>query len=133
MSFSPEQGLSGEDSERSPRLAAPEQSPTTPRGALRPDPETNEGILVIGRPLARAHISGLCDRAQTILETRARTVLDCDVGALVDPDAVVVDAVARLQLTARRLGAEIRLRDASPRLQELLAFVGLSEVVAVCD
>jgi hypothetical protein len=54
----------------------------------------------------------------------------CDVGALA-PDAGAVDALARLQLTARRLGLEIRLRHASGELQELLAFVGLRDVLRV--
>src|SRR3989304_1965169 len=52
----------------------------------------------------------------------------CDVGALV-PDAVAVDALARLQLGARRLGLEIRLCRASRELQELLAFPGLRALV----
>jgi hypothetical protein len=54
----------------------------------------------------------------------------CDVGALA-PDAEAVDALARLQLTARRLGYEIRLRDASVDLQDLLDFAGLSDVLCV--
>ena len=54
----------------------------------------------------------------------------CDVGALA-PDAVTVDALARLQLSARRLGLEIRLRHASTELQELLAFFGLRDVLRV--
>ena len=54
----------------------------------------------------------------------------CDVGALA-PDAGAVDTLARLQLTARRLGLEIRLRHASSELQELLAFVGLRDVLRV--
>ncbi len=54
----------------------------------------------------------------------------CDVGALA-PDAAAVDALARLQLTARRLGCEIRLRDASVDLQDLLDFVGLRDVLLV--
>jgi len=54
----------------------------------------------------------------------------CDVGALA-PDAVAVDALARLQLIAGRLGLEIRLRDASSELQDLLAFVGLRNVLRV--
>jgi hypothetical protein len=54
----------------------------------------------------------------------------CDVGALA-PDAVTVDALARLQLTARRLGMEMRLRHASSELQDLLAFVGLRTVLRV--
>jgi hypothetical protein len=53
-----------------------------------------------------------------------------DVGALA-PDAAAIDALARLQLAARRLGLEIRLRHASSELLGLLAFVGLSEVLRV--
>ncbi len=58
------------------------------------------------------------------------TTIVCDVGALA-PNAVAVDALARLQLTARRRGLEIRLRHASSELQELLAFVGLRDVLRV--
>ena len=46
-----------------------------------------------------------------------------------DPDALTIDALARLQLSSRRVGLEIRLRHASNELQELLAFVGLDEVL----
>ena len=45
--------------------------------------------------------------------------------ALDRPDAVTIDALARLQLTARRLGCRLRLRHASPELRELVAFMGL--------
>jgi hypothetical protein len=54
----------------------------------------------------------------------------CDVGTLA-PDAVTVDALARLQLSARRLGLELRLSRSSRELQELLAFVGLGDVLGV--
>jgi anti-anti-sigma regulatory factor len=54
----------------------------------------------------------------------------CDVGALA-PDAAAVDALARLQLSARRLGHEILLRDASTELQELLELVGLRDVLRI--
>ena len=56
----------------------------------------------------------------------------CDVGALADPDVRAVDALARLQLTANRLGLEVRLRHASQGLQELLDLVGLFDVLPVC-
>jgi hypothetical protein len=58
-----------------------------------------------------------------------RTIV-CDVSAL-DPDAVTIDALARLQLSSRRVGCELRLRHASRELQELLAFVGLDEVLGL--
>jgi hypothetical protein len=44
------------------------------------------------------------------------------------PDMSSVDRLARLQLAARRLGGEIRLRDPSLRLCELLALAGLGQV-----
>jgi len=46
------------------------------------------------------------------------------------PDLSVVDELARWQLTARRLGCSIRLRDACVELMELLDLLGLSEVVS---
>ena len=51
----------------------------------------------------------------------------CDAGALA-ADATVVDALARLQLGAKRQGSRIRLDDAPAELRQLLAFCGLSEV-----
>ena len=56
--------------------------------------------------------------------------LVCDVHALA-PDAAAVDALARLQLAARRVGLEVRLRRASPELCCLIGFVGLAEVLRV--
>jgi hypothetical protein len=58
-----------------------------------------------------------------------RTII-CDVGAIV-PEVHAVDALARLQLAARRLGMEILLRDASRELQELVDFAGLRDVLRV--
>jgi hypothetical protein len=55
--------------------------------------------------------------------------VDCDVRALVDPDATTVDALARLQLTARRLGKRIRFRHACAEMQELVALMGLCDVL----
>jgi hypothetical protein len=55
--------------------------------------------------------------------------LICDVGAVAAPDAVTIDALARLQLTALRVGRRIGLRHASSELQELLDYFGLSAVV----
>ena len=54
----------------------------------------------------------------------------CDLGG-VSPAAAAVDALARLQLNARRLGLEIRLRHVSRELQELIAFAGLDGVLRV--
>jgi len=54
-----------------------------------------------------------------------------DVGALDRPTIATIDALARLQVGARRLGDRIRLRNASRELQDLLALTGLSGVLPV--
>jgi hypothetical protein len=54
----------------------------------------------------------------------------CDVGALA-PDAAAVEALARIQLAARRVGLEIRLCRASSELRDLLVFCGLEDVLRV--
>ena len=46
-------------------------------------------------------------------------------------DLAAVGHLARLVLTARRLGCAIELRDADPELLGLLGFVGLAEVAGL--
>jgi ABC-type transporter Mla MlaB component len=93
-------------------------------GTLGPQPLT----LTITGPIAPADLPGLCARVCALFETsRAGTAL-CDVAG-VAPDAVTVDALARLQLAARRRGCQVRLRHASPELLELVAFMGLADVL----
>jgi hypothetical protein len=60
-----------------------------------------------------------------------RRTIACDVGELAHPDAGTIDTLARLALTARRLGFELRLHRASEELVELLAFTGLSDALGV--
>jgi ABC-type transporter Mla MlaB component len=79
-------------------------------------------------PIARSDLPGLCDRVCAILtESRAETAF-CDVAGL-EPDAVTVEALARLQLGARRLGCQVRLQNASEELVDLVAFMGLRDVL----
>ena len=54
----------------------------------------------------------------------------CDVRAL-PPEAAAVEALARLQLAARRIGLEIRLCRPSSELRDLLVFCGLDDVLRV--
>jgi hypothetical protein len=56
-------------------------------------------------------------------------VARCAVPADVPPDLAVVDAVARLQLAARRSGCTLELRGDYAQLMELLELVGLAEIV----
>ncbi len=47
------------------------------------------------------------------------------------PCLAMVDALARLQLSARRTGCAVRLRDVTPQLRGLLELTGLGGVFAV--
>jgi ABC-type transporter Mla MlaB component len=87
--------------------------------------------LVISGPLTPADAAALCERARSELERSDAEVLVCDVAALTHPDAGTVEALARLQLTARRLGRQVRLREPSRELRGLLDLFGLSEVLRV--
>ena len=55
--------------------------------------------------------------------------LDC--GQLDAPTAATIDQLARLELAARRSGYELELANANSRLLELIAFIGLSDVLGV--
>jgi ABC-type transporter Mla MlaB component len=112
-------------------LAAPEESPTTPLRELRPGLDGTALVLVVSGRIARADIAGLCEHARVLLEGGDADIVVCDVRDVADPDVVTVDALARLQLTARRLGRRVHLRHACAELQELLALTGLSDVVPV--
>jgi ABC-type transporter Mla MlaB component len=80
-------------------------------------------------PIARSDLPGLCERICALLEgSGGAAVAFCDVTG-VEPDAVTADALARLQLAARRRGCLVRLRGASSELLELLAFMGLDDVL----
>ena len=79
-------------------------------------------------PIAREDLPGLCDRVCGLLTESAGDDVHCDVGG-VEADAVTVDALARLQLAARRQGCRIHLRNASHDLRELVSFMGLHDVL----
>jgi ABC-type transporter Mla MlaB component len=79
-------------------------------------------------PIARADLPGLCDRVCALLQASGAQVALCDVCG-VEADAVTVDALARLQVGARRNGCQVRLRGASDELRSLVGFMGLRDVL----
>jgi ABC-type transporter Mla MlaB component len=115
--------------------AAPNSSVAAPMisgGRDRPLPEmvaapTTIAFAIAG-PIARSDLRGLCDRVCALLRESRPLVALCDVAG-VGPDAVTVDALARLQLAAQRHGCRVHLRNASPELLELVAFMGLKDVL----
>ncbi|MEX2420204.1 MAG: STAS domain-containing protein, partial [Actinomycetota bacterium] len=101
-----------------------------PPSCLYPVMTGNEARqLVLSDPITPDDIPGLCERARVLLDKTGHDPVVCDVGALAEPDAVMVDALARLQLTARRLGRRLRFRGACGELLDLLAFVGLGDTL----
>jgi hypothetical protein len=74
-----------------------------------------------GSPDARAL---LCAQVRRLLARGDVDVITCDLSGAV-PHLGAVDALARLQLTARRLGGRIRLRSTASDLAELIEFVGI--------
>src|SRR5262245_40757103 len=80
-------------------------------------------------PIDRSDLPGLCERVCALLASNdGAEVALCDVTGA-EPDAVTVDALARLQLAARRYRCRVRLRNATPELAELVAFMGLEDVL----
>jgi ABC-type transporter Mla MlaB component len=86
-------------------------------------------VIRIEGALSDADVAVLCARLRAVLEVADVDVVTVDVGPLDRPDAGTVDAVARLQLTARRHGRSIRLRHASGAFTDLLELFGLHRVV----
>lgn len=87
--------------------------------------------VTIGGPLTPADVPRLWGRVRSRLARRlgASAVVTCDVTALRGPDAVTVEALARLQLLANRAGCRVRLLDACVEMRNLLELMGLSEVL----
>ena len=84
--------------------------------------------VAIRGPIRRADLAGLSERVCAALQASPAAVVRCDVAG-VEPDAVTVDALARLQLAARRLGRRVRLCNASAELLQVVAFMGLDDVL----
>ncbi len=91
-------------------------------------PARDTMAFAVRGPIAHEDLAGLCDRVCALLDSTAAELALCDVSG-VAPDAVTVDALARLQLAVRRHGCRVRLRNASPELRELVAFMGLTDVL----
>jgi ABC-type transporter Mla MlaB component len=84
--------------------------------------------FAIRGPIARADLPGLCERVCALLAA-AGDVVRCDVDG-VEPDAVTVEAIARLQLGALRRGCRVELVNASPELRGLVDLMGLRDVIS---
>lgn len=86
-------------------------------------------VLVVLGPVQRSEIQAVCERTRTLLQGDATTDLVCDIAIFERPCAVLLDALARLELVAKRLERSMHLRNASPDMRALLGLTGLAEVL----
>lgn len=91
-----------------------------------PDPRTI--TVAVRGPVAAADLPGLAARVCRLLGCNPGAVVLCEVTGG-RPDATTVEALARLQLLARRHGCTVRLRNASAELLELIDLMGLHEAL----
>ncbi len=94
-------------------------------------PHPRTVVLVVDGPLTPADLPALYDRACRLMDRRGVARVLCEVGPRVAADGVAIEALARLQLVARRRGLRVALRYASRELVDLLALAGLTEIVPV--
>jgi ABC-type transporter Mla MlaB component len=87
-------------------------------------------VLAIAGPLEPDQLAGLCRRMHRLLTASGAELVVCDVDGLA-ADMAAVNALARVGLTARRLGRRVCLRGASGLLCELVALAGLEAVLPV--
>jgi ABC-type transporter Mla MlaB component len=85
-------------------------------------------VFTVYGPIEPEDLPGLCDRLCRVFQENSAKELLCDVQG-VEPSAVTVDALARLQLAAHRNGREVRLQNASGELLELVEFMALDNVL----
>jgi ABC-type transporter Mla MlaB component len=103
-------------------------------GLIRVDRSSPRTIRVVVSPdLAPCDVRPLAD--QLVRQLRRGEVADVlvDVSSVQTPDVAYIDGLARLQLGARRSGSRVRLLGPCPRLLELLALVGLDDLLPIDD
>jgi hypothetical protein len=98
------------------------------RAAPSRDADGCDACVRVVEPPTPAAVAAITERVRGLVEGPGRTVLILDV-THVDEDLRSLDALARLELTAIRMGCELRLVDASEGLRALAAFAGLAGVL----
>jgi len=111
-------------------LGAPDESPAASIDAQRPSQHPGTLLVRIAGRVDRVDAARFGEWLSHELLTTHSSVVVCDVGGLIRPDAAAVDAICRIRVTAQRLGARLRLWQASAELFELLDLIGLCDVVA---
>ncbi len=126
-------GRTGDD-ERSVLDGHGGRSAPDPDPDLGLDPDLGGALLVfLEGPIERAEIPELCARFAELVGDRPGRRVICDVAGLAEPDVVAVETLTRLQLTARRLGCRLWLRQAGCGLRHVIALAGLTDVLPLAE
>lgn len=89
----------------------------------------NPRAIVLGRAIAPADVRALCERVTRLVadgSLPSEQPVVVDAGRLRSSDLGTIDALARIALTATRLGRPVRIVGASTDLLGLIAFCGLA-------
>ncbi|CAM5265416.1 STAS domain-containing protein OS=Streptomyces alboniger OX=132473 GN=CP975_21940 PE=4 SV=1 [Streptomyces alboniger] len=92
--------------------------------------ETEAHLIRIAGPLRTEDVPRLCEQVAAARHGPGTDVI-CDVTAMTTSDLSAVEAIARMQLAARRAGRRVRLRNPAPALLALLGLVGLTELLGL--
>ena len=84
--------------------------------------------MAVRPQLARDEVRALGEQLVHRLGEGDVAEVQVDLSSVRAPDVVYVDALARMQLVARRQDSRVRLIGSCPRLMELLALVGLEDM-----
>ena len=96
-----------------------------PKGGTALYPTNTGRCLTFPEGVGREAVSDLCAIAAELLADDPPGAVLCDVAACTAPDLGTIEALARLELTVRRIGGRIALRGASTELLDFLAWCGL--------
>jgi ABC-type transporter Mla MlaB component len=102
-------------------LTEPDRPAPSPARAIPP------ALALAGR-IGPDAVPALCDRVRESAGEPGDGPLSCDCGGVERPDVGTIEAIARMALTARRVGRRLELRRSRRELVELLGLVGLSEL-----
>lgn len=84
--------------------------------------------LAITGPIVRADLPAISGRVCSLFARNRGSLVYCDVTG-VDADAVAVEALARLQLVAKRNACRVVLRHPAGELRALVELLGLTDVL----
>jgi ABC-type transporter Mla MlaB component len=100
-----------------------------PPGAAGPWPAAAAAVLAVSGTLGPDDAGPLCGQVLDLLTGSEAGLVVCDLSGLTGAGLAAVDALARLQLTVRRLGHRIQFWRMPRDLLELLVLSGLDQVL----